>query len=893
MRITSIAVRNYRLHRDVQIALDPSRTLIGGLNESGKSTLIEAAHRALFLKAKGNTKEHRAMASDIHSGHPEVEVEFEARGKSWRIQKRFSGGSGTAKLTEAGGATLPGDEAETRLRELLGVSEEGGKPVEQWAHLWVWQGSAGENPAEHASAQRDALLARLQKDGGAAVMRSALDAKVAGAVEDECDLIFKQSGEAKAGSAPGRAQAESAEAEQRLSAAREVAARLEQAAQEFRSAEAAILQSSQSFLDLRPQQESVEQRAARLVILTGREKEQSTEVKLAADRLLVLVQADKNLAALRADIQRRRESLEPGEKDAEEAVAQEAAGRERDKKAEHSLNAAAEAVRAARLCSELAAAHIQCLEKSAAREQLRVKLAEVTKLRAALAEQEKKLAELPAVDAAALKRLQKLDSECSQAAAALEAMAARLEVIAAGTSVQVEGRTLAAGERLILTEDSEVTVGDATRLRIRPGGGTGLTEARQRVQEADAARQRTLDALGLRSVTEANEAGALRQQLETEIKSLRARLEGMGAATLDADVTAAESAATAAAAEVQRRAESVPDFTAPADAAAAASLAGESRRQLEEAEAAESAARAARGVAATTLKDAADRLAERQSALESARREIADCEAQLRLLLQTHGEDAARAAALAERNAARETAEAALGQTRQAMAALQPELLEADRARLTRAMKEQTEAKSAAEQKRAAAQSLLLRDGTSDPQADLALAEARARTAAERCAAEDRRAHALKLLHELFQAEQQALADQFTAPLAAKISGYLECLFGPGARAEVRLEGNEFTSLQLVRPARAAGAFDFETLSGGAKEQLAAAVRLAMAEVLAEAHEGCLPVVFDDAFVCADPERVQTVQRMLDLAASRGLQIIVLTCTPGDYVALGAKPITL
>ena len=32
---------------------------------------------------------------------------------------------------------------------------------------------------------------------------------------------------------------------------------------------------------------------------------------------------------------------------------------------------------------------------------------------------------------------------------------------------------------------------------------------------------------------------------------------------------------------------------------------------------------------------------------------------------------------------------------------------------------------------------------------------------------------------------------------------------------------------------------------------------------------------------------------MLDLAASRGLQIIVLSCTPADYTALGAKQIFL
>ena len=66
-----------------------------------------------------------------------------------------------------------------------------------------------------------------------------------------------------------------------------------------------------------------------------------------------------------------------------------------------------------------------------------------------------------------------------------------------------------------------------------------------------------------------------------------------------------------------------------------------------------------------------------------------------------------------------------------------------------------------------------------------------------------------------------------------------------------------------------------------------------MAEVLAGDHDGCLPVVFDDAFAYSDPERVNQLQRMLDLAATRGLQIIVLTCNPSDYIALGAKAVTL
>ncbi|MBN1629150.1 MAG: hypothetical protein JW990_05265, partial [Thermoleophilia bacterium] len=89
------------------------------------------------------------------------------------------------------------------------------------------------------------------------------------------------------------------------------------------------------------------------------------------------------------------------------------------------------------------------------------------------------------------------------------------------------------------------------------------------------------------------------------------------------------------------------------------------------------------------------------------------------------------------------------------------------------------------------------------------------------------------------------------------------------------------------------GAFSFEELSWGAREQVAGAVRLAIAELLAAEHDGTLPVVFDDAFAYSDPERVNTLQRMLDLAAVRGLQVIVLTCNPSDYAALGARQVTL
>src|SRR4051812_40094146 len=89
MRLHSVTLRQYRVHRDLTVEFDGARTLIGGPNESGKSTLVEAIHRAFFLKAKGESAQHRAMVSTIHGGHPEVEVEFQAGGDTYQLKKRF------------------------------------------------------------------------------------------------------------------------------------------------------------------------------------------------------------------------------------------------------------------------------------------------------------------------------------------------------------------------------------------------------------------------------------------------------------------------------------------------------------------------------------------------------------------------------------------------------------------------------------------------------------------------------------------------------------------------------------------------------------------------------------------------------------------------------------
>ena len=113
MRLLSITVRNYRVHKDLTVNFDPSRNLIGGPNESGKSTLAEAAHRALFLRSKTGGNIQKEMVSSCHLGEPEVLLTFEAAGTRWELEKRFAATKGSTRLTVHGGATLRDDEAES------------------------------------------------------------------------------------------------------------------------------------------------------------------------------------------------------------------------------------------------------------------------------------------------------------------------------------------------------------------------------------------------------------------------------------------------------------------------------------------------------------------------------------------------------------------------------------------------------------------------------------------------------------------------------------------------------------------------------------------------------------------------------------------------------------
>jgi DNA repair exonuclease SbcCD ATPase subunit len=893
MRLLSVTVRNYRVHKDLTVTFDPSRNLIGGPNECGKSTLAEAAHRALFLRAKTGGSIQKEMVSTHMGGDPEVVLTFEAAGVRWELEKRFAGSKGSTRLSGTGMATLKDEEADAKLSEIL-KTESGGRAnasqlAATWSHLWVWQGSSGQDPADHASTHKDSLVQRLQKDGIAAVMQSATDQRVREKIAASYDELFTATGKPKAGSKPEIAGSQLAEAEGALARTQETAARLEQAVADHSRAEKDIADADAVLPTLKEQRTTTE---AKLTHVSDLKREEETRLRALETATATgdqISKADAKIRELHQQVTTARHALQPAEDKESTLTTAEQSALAASKSAETTHREAAEAVRQIRLRHDLATAQVAAFEKSETHQHLATRAAEADTLLAEITDLRTQHSQIPPLTAKELTQLRSLERESSQAASTLAAIATGIELLQSDTTVTLDGESLTSHESRTLTDTCELAIGTGTRLRIRPGGGGSLADARLRADSAQSAWSAALARHALHDLDHAATVCEQRQSLEQQIAQLETGWKAIGGETLTSELNAAANALAAANADVQRRREvlgQAPLSKYPENLTTARELVSTTREKLSTAESAEAAARYSAEQSRARLETATQAIQNHRAALTTARQTLRDLETTIKVLEDTHGDATARHLALSQATQTCQQAADQLATTRAAISALAPASLSADLDRFTRAITQQETRRREAENQRLIARDRLTLDGSSDPEADLSHAQARCQAARELHASEQRRTKAIEKLHLIFSSSREAIDRSLVQPLADRISVYLQCLFGPGTEVRVNLSDTGIQGLDLIRPGDPA--FSFATLSGGAKEQVAAATRLALAEILATDHDSTLPILFDDAFAYTDPTRIQSLQRMLDLAALRGLQIIVLTCTPGDYSAFGA-----
>jgi len=890
MRLLSARVRDYRRHRDLPINFDPRFTVIAGPNQSGKSTLAEALHRALFLPVKTGGELLKGMQSDPLMAEPEVELSFEAAGERWELRKRFAGARGSASLRDSTGRSLQGEDAEERLAELIGtaaVARTRGAAEqlkERWGHLWVWQGSASSNPLALSTAgyDHDRLVERLQAGADLGV-QSALDLAVLDDIQSRWATVYTPGGanrdpQVKTGSPLKLARQAAIAAQDDLETIRDQIAQQAAAEQAFQEAEAELERVRLALPPLQAQRQELEQglkRSQELEAAIAVEKPQLQAAQKLRDdldkdrsqlerlhqRVSALEAAKAPDLAMLAELRQQLPDLDAARVQAQEQL-------------EAQRQAVAEATRAATAIETLQKRLGQLQEQ----QRLEQQLAALAANQARCEELQAEIERLPALGAADVETLRRLETARREARVRAEALSAGIEVIRAGRPVRVDGLELSAGSRQLLSEPATVQVGDDVELRLTPGDGSSAAQAATTLAAAEGKFQAELQRWQLSTVEEAATAERQRSDLLSEQQRLIKQRGGVDPQALQRRLQALL---------VEAEAQGALD---PAEAA----LGGDDlESRLQELEQQLSTARQHRNAVIKTeqqqqalVKQASDafdaqnkRIAAADAALRGQENELLEANTRIDALQERHGSLEALTAALAQAQERCSELQGKLAGLESELAALGAASLQAQAAALDLQISTLEGQERQFSEARIRAEGRLHGDGQIDLQAELEQKQAELESRLEEQERLEKEAGMLTLLRQLLEEEQNAMATQYAEPLTERIGRYLAQVFPETPHPSLSYDARTgFQQLQWRRGTEAAFAFD--VLSTGAREQFAAALRVTMAEVLAEAYDGSLPVLFDDAFANSDPERQAGVFRMLQQAADQGLQVILLTCDP-------------
>jgi energy-coupling factor transporter ATP-binding protein EcfA2 len=873
VRLRRLRVTNVGGVRAQEVEFEPQGvTVVEGPNESGKSTLIRAFNLLLDLEDSSNHSRIRALEPKDGGGAPEVEGAFALGGWEIVYAKRWRSQPYTSLMARRQGAP------EVRLRgreahEWVAACRREALDEPLWRALQVTQGTGLDAPAL----------------GDSPSLRAALDRAAGGQLGSaQADSLFALAQSERARYYTPKQNAPTGE----LRAALEGRDRARAAATQAEAAWAQVEETAERIGD-----------TERLLVETQRERD-----RLASERDAARTQMDRltevrerhGLAAERFQRARAAEQERLRAKEARQRLVEDAAQAEA---AVRDLTARREAIRA-----EAAAAY-RVADVAEARH--RAALADAARLEGAARAADADLAEVRR--RAEIERL----TDLGERAAALTRRAAAAAAEAAAIAVTPElAERIETAHRRLVTARARFEAG-APRLSVRAlrdlrltVGGEEVWLAADQVLERTAPGRLELVVAGTvaATVSGGGESERLARDLAEAAASLDAALAAGDVATPDAARQAAqrraacEAAAQTAtetlrqllagrtAAELAERAEALraqseryladrpaepalPETVDRAEEEAAAA-----RRRADVARDAEARAREERDrarEAAIERREAerslAERLAEAQDRADAAARLLAEARAAT--------EDAALTAALDAAGEELRQASAERDRVQDELEAMNPERIELAwrnvEERRARLEQEHVQlARRLAEDQGAMRQAALEGTGPAEQQE---LARSQREAAEARAEAVTRRAEAAALLASVLERHRDRALKTYREPYRQELERLGRIVFDPSFGVllddDLRISHRRLDGLELP----------FEALSAGAREQLAVLARLACAGLVSA--EG-VPVILDDSFGFADPERLAGLALALD-EAGRRCQVVLLTCVPDRHRGLG------
>tara|TARA_Y100001970_G_C14259119_1_gene878127 strand:- start:5015 stop:7654 length:2640 start_codon:yes stop_codon:yes gene_type:complete len=877
--------------------------LIGGANETGKSTLIEALHRTLFLKATSTGSPVEALRSKINLGHPTVEIKFQAKEEIYLLRKCFTGSSGQITLlNEISGNTLSGPKAEEYLAGLIGVKESlgsrqaGSLLPKRWAHLWVMQGSAGNDllKADKSSYEFDSLLLQLEKKGGAAIQISANDQRVLKKINDEINKNFTSKSIRKNSPLDIKAE-ELVNAKNKLDIAISNLKEYEQSSEEL----VGINEKIEEIQNIRLP-ELLEQRN-QISKVTEERKLIEAQINLASKTLEPIKLRYETSQKVLKRFNHLLENIKTKEEEKKLLKQRKIEQAANELILTNSLKTKKEIipnlkVKLTFLEKSLLLAQI-LLDKSRLLETILRLKKELKKSKTNLEKIntiKNEIASLSKIERIELNQLRDLNHKIQNNLARQEMLNTEIKLIRSNQSIRVDGEEISPGDQKQFSHTFELQIGDNISLEIRPGGGDAINSLKGHHENLFKEFSQILSKLNLGSLKDAENEFEKRLSLEQQLSLLELPSE--------VDIKDKQKQIYEKTNRIAELENDLLEFGNYQDNMFHDQLIPSTVDELEEFK---QRNLTSRNNISSSLDQANQLMEFAQSELQTFRESLIEEESKLKIIdndLNTLRES------LLEIQKNHSNQEKLKSEIR----LLEKELLEVENnlsnlnnriisleeinnlndieiidAKI-HAIEEDKERLIA---EKGSAQRNCFNISSSDPYAAIEQAKVNLENIKIEYQTLRRITDSHKLLKDLFSNVQTNLSSKYTKPLANAISNYLKPLID--SETVVQLEFDQATGFNGLKMRRGKEFYDFDQLSGGMREQLAAALRLSIADVLKSEHNGCLPLVFDDAFTNSDPERIKIVKHMIKSAADNGLQIILLTCEPKSYESFADEEIIL
>jgi len=863
MKLHRLVLRNYRgvAHRDVEFP-DRGVVVVSGANEIGKSSMIEALDLLLEAKDRSTKKEVKQVKPTHADEGAEITAVISTGPYRFEYFKRFHKKPETRLTVSAPQREqLTGDEAHERVLAILAETVD----TELWQAQRVLQ--SGSTASVDLSGC-DALARALDAAAGQAVNLSGSEPLLVDRIDAEFRQYF---------TAMGRATGPLAAAVARL---RDARLRVEQCRAAVSEVDEAVVRHAELSDELAGLSG---QRATAVERLRGATAA-AAAVKHLDDRLThartLAEPAEMARAASESALgERRRLRAELTERTTTIAGLEAAVSAAADDEAVANQTAVAAAATAeiARVGAVDAVARVEAVRETVERIARRGELA---RLEATLAKLDATTAELAGVEAelAGIALTDDVMRDVEMAALATERAAfqaelasARVEVEAAvDLNVVVDGQPVELSPGVAWTQNvtTSATLDLPGVMTVRLVPGAPAADSQGRLDKAREMLTALLDEAGVADVTQARALDARRRELSGSVDRLRA----IGDALIGDDSVVDLRARLA---ELSGELATAGGTDDPGvDVVRAELEAATEAYRL--ARAAEVASREAAAAASSQAMRATGAVTVLRSKLETAREEVAGASERLarqresqsddQLVIQAEA-DVERARAVAARVVAVEAELAAAGPV-----AVAAELAAA-------------EANAAALDARHAAVSGDLREvaaqlrvyGSEGRQGRLDAAQIECEHAATEHDRVQRRATAAQLLQSVMTRHRDASRLRYVDPFRTEVERLGRIVFGPDF--EVRIDGD----LRILSRTLHGCTVPFDSLSGGAKEQLGIVARLASAALVAK--EDGVPVVIDDALGFSDPDRLARMGEVFDAVGGDG-QVIVLTCSPDRYAGI-------